>query len=323
MPTSRPVVIAHRGASAYLPEHTLAAKALAFGHGADYLEQDLVASRDNALIVTHDIHLDRISDVATRFPGRCRADGRYYVRDFDLAELRQLSVSERVDAAGKAVYPQRFPVASGRFGLHTFDEELDLVEGLSRSSARRVGIYPEVKRPQWHHEEGVDLSRLLLNALGRRDLRRRTDPVFVQCFDFGELSRWRHEFDSELPLVQLLGENDWNESPTDFDWARTEQGLADIASVADALGPWIGQLVSGGGDSRTAQQWVMNAKARGLALHPYTLRSDDIVDGFRDFADCLHWLIDIIGIDGVFTDFPDTAVELLSYLPPNAGISRG
>ena len=104
-----PVIIAHRGASGYLPEHTLPAKALAYAMGADFLEQDVVATRDDQLVVMHDIYLDRVTDVATRYPDRIRADRRFYVRDFDLGELKQLDVWERANADGSAVYPGRFP----------------------------------------------------------------------------------------------------------------------------------------------------------------------------------------------------------------------
>ena len=106
----RPIVIAHRGASGYLPEHTLVAKALAYGLGADYLEQDVVATRDGKLVVLHDLHLDDVSDVAERFPGRQRDDGLHYVIDFDVAELKTLAVLERRAPDGaNAKYPQRFP----------------------------------------------------------------------------------------------------------------------------------------------------------------------------------------------------------------------
>ena len=100
-------VIAHRGASGYLPEHTLPAKALAYAMGADFLEQDVVATRDDILVVLHDIHLDRVTDVAAQFPNRARADGRFYVRDFDFAEIRTLKVTERLDDEGQPVYPGR------------------------------------------------------------------------------------------------------------------------------------------------------------------------------------------------------------------------
>jgi len=106
------VIIAHRGASGYLPEHTLPAKALAYAMGADFLEQDVVATRDDQLVVLHDIYLDRVTNVAERFPGRAREDGRYYARDFDLGEMRTLKVTERLDAGGLPVYPHRFPPAA-------------------------------------------------------------------------------------------------------------------------------------------------------------------------------------------------------------------
>ena len=134
-------IIAHRGASGYLPEHTLEAKALAYAMGADYLEQDVVATRDGQLIVLHDIHVDRVSDVAERFPDRHRSDGRYYVRDFDLPELRTLNVHERRDEDGKtAVFPRRFPTNSGRFSIATLGEEIEMIQGLNRSTGRAVGI---------------------------------------------------------------------------------------------------------------------------------------------------------------------------------------
>ena len=104
-----PAVIAHRGACGYLPEHTLPAKAMAYAMGADFLEQDVVATRDDQLVVLHDIHLDRVTDVAAVYPDRARRDGRYYVRDFDLEEIRTLRVTERLDDEGRPVYPGRFP----------------------------------------------------------------------------------------------------------------------------------------------------------------------------------------------------------------------
>ena len=158
-----PLIIAHRGACGYLPEHTLEAKSLAYAMGADYLEQDVVASRDDQLVVLHDIRLDRVSNVSERFPDRQREDGRFYVRDFDLAELRSLNIYERRGDDGKtAVYPGRFPTDRGSFGIATLAEELEMIQGLNRSTGRDVGIYPEIKAPAWHHENGFDLSVAVL-----------------------------------------------------------------------------------------------------------------------------------------------------------------
>ena len=136
----RPIIIAHRGASGYLPEHTLAAKALAYCQGADYLEQDVVLTRDDHPVVLHDIHLDTVTNVADVFPDRQRADGRFYAIDFTLAELRQLKASERIDLnTGQAVYPNRFPVGSAAFGVPTLAEEIELVQGLNKTLGRQVG----------------------------------------------------------------------------------------------------------------------------------------------------------------------------------------
>jgi glycerophosphoryl diester phosphodiesterase len=157
------LVIAHRGASGYLPEHTLEAKALAYGMGADYLEQDVVATRDDELVVIHDIFLDRVSNVAEKFPDRKRDDGRFYARDFDLAEIRTLRAWERRGDDGiTAVFPKRFPTGQGAFQIPTLREEIKLVQGLNKSTGRSVGMYVEIKRPAWHKGEGVDISPILL-----------------------------------------------------------------------------------------------------------------------------------------------------------------
>ena len=143
--TAPVVVIAHRGACAYLPEHTLEAKALAIGMGADFVEQDVVLSKDDIPIVTHDIFLEDISDIAARFPDRGRTDGHHYAIDFTLAELKTLARHERVNAAGSAVFPQRFPVGASQFAIVTLQEEIDLVQGINKSAGKNVGLYTEVK----------------------------------------------------------------------------------------------------------------------------------------------------------------------------------
>ena len=179
-----PLIIAHRGASGYLPEHTLAAKALAYAQGADYLEQDIVLSKDGVPIVQHDVTLDSTTDVATRFPGRQRANGSFYAIDFTWAELRQLRLVERFHPkTGKAVYPQRFPAGVGEFRINTFEEELQFIQGLNRSTGRKVGIYPEVKLAGWHRQQGQDVSKAVLALLGNYGYATKADPCFIQCFE--------------------------------------------------------------------------------------------------------------------------------------------
>lgn len=307
------VVIAHRGASGYLPEHTLAAKKLAFEMGADYLEQDIVASRDDQLLVLHDVHLDRISDVALKFPDRHRADGRYYARDFDLDEIRQLQAWERMQPDGTAVYPGRYPAQSGDFRIPTLAEELDLVATLNQEHGRNVGVYPEIKRPAWHRSEGVDVAPLLLDALAVAGYEGRDDPVFVQCFDADEVRRLKLELDCPYRLVQLIGNNSWLESLTNYDVLRRPEGIKAVAEVADGIGPHLSHLaalepVDG---VPIATDLAELARDAGLLIHPYTFRADDIPPGFASFEDLVQFFVDDVGVDGLFTDFPDRVISLL------------
>ena len=308
------LVIAHRGASGYLPEHTLEAKALAYGMGADYLEQDVVATRNDELVVLHDIYLDRLTNVTEKFPDRKRDDGRFYVRDFDVAELKTLRVWERRDDDGiSAVFPKRFPTGQGAFSIPTLREEIRLVQGLNRSTGRSVGIYVEIKRPAWHRAEGVDVSPLVLQLLDDCGYRTRDDLAFVQCFDASEVRRIRHELGSELKLVQLLGENDWGESDTNYEELKTPAGLKHIAATADGIGPWIGHLMRMAGiDGRPVSTGLVSAAHdAGLNVHPYTFRADQLAPGFDSLEEMIRWFVDELAIDGLFTDFPDRAIAAL------------
>jgi glycerophosphoryl diester phosphodiesterase len=311
-----PLIIAHRGASGYLPEHTLEAKAMAYGLGADCLEQDVVATRDNELVVLHDIHLDRVTDVAQRFPERQREDGRFYARDFDLRELRQLNVHERRAEDGRtAVYGRRFPTRSGHFRIPSLREEIEMIQGLNRSTGRQVALYPEVKRPAWHREHGVDVFVLLLKLLAEYGYRKRDDAAWLQCFDAAELKRARKDLGCELRQVQLLGENAWAEADTDYEFLKTPGGLRQIAGYADGIGPWLGQLYTLAEiDGQPVSTGLVSAAhAAGLVVHPYTFRADDLAPGFGTFAAMVCWFVAELRIDGLFTDFPDRAREALAW----------
>lgn len=309
-----PVIIAHRGASGYLPEHVLPAKAMAYAMGADFLEQDVVATRDDKLVVLHDIHLDRVTDVAERFPGRSREDGRYYVRDFDLAEIRSLAVTERLDDAGLPVYPNRFPPGSGRFAVHTLAEELQFVTGLNRATGGTTGVYPEIKRPAWHRAQGIDLAGATLDVLAAHGYEGPDDPVFVQCFDIDEVRRLREELGCRMRIVQLIGDNSWDEAATDYDWLCSEPGLAEVARIADAIGPWVNKLYAPGpaGGPPRSTGLVEQAHSAGLLVHPYTFRVDDLAPGFGSFAAMVRYFCTDLAVDGLFTDFPDRVRELLA-----------
>lgn len=303
----RPVIIAHRGASGYLPEHTLQAKALAYTMGADYLEQDVVATQDDQLVVLHDIHLDRVTDVAERFPGRDRLDGRFYVRDFSLHEIRSLRVHERMNADGCPVYPGR-PPGTEEYRVHTFSEELTFIAELQVTAGRPVGIYPEIKSPAWHKEEGFDITPSFLNVLSEHGYVAHTDPVYVQCFDDQELVRVREVHNCSLKLIQLIGDNEWGEADTDYDQLCSSRGLKRLAKTVDGIGPWINHLYRLRSDRQIEDSGlVARAHEQGLAVHPFTFRSDDLPPGFGSFAELMRFAVDKLSIDGLFTDFPDLA----------------
>lgn len=312
----RPIVIAHRGASGYLPEHTLPAKALAHGMGADFLEQDVVLTKDAVPIVLHDILLDSTTDVATVFPRRARADGHFYAIDFSLAEIRQLRAHER-RAPGKGnstAFPARFPAGPGLSGVPTLAEEIQLIEGLNHSRGMRTGLYIELKAPQFHKAEGMDIAREVLNVLEAAGLAAARDRVYLQCFDPPTLQYLKDTLQTPLPLIQLIGDNGWGEDGgTDYDYLRTDEGLADIARYAEGIGPWILQIYSGrdADGKATVTDLVARAHRAGLLVHPFTFRRDALPPGISTYRELLDLFIGQVGVDGVFTDFPDLTVNYL------------
>mgnify|MGYP000870219424 CR=1 FL=1 len=312
--TPAPLVIAHRGASGYLPEHTLEAKAYAHALGADYIEQDLVLSKDDVPVVLHDIHLDTTTDVAQRFPDRKRADGRYYALDFTVAEMKQLRATERFNVkTGERVYPRRFPLGKSAFLISTLEEELQLIQGLNEATGRKAGIYPELKQPAWHRQQGRDLSRVVLPILARYGYATKADPCFLQCFELTEVRRLRGELGWQGRLVMLVGGGRKGEDGTDYDQLCTASGLRELARVADGIGPSLGRLVSwtAGESSARLTPLARLVQAEKLALHPYTVRADDLPKACPSL-DALHAaLFRELRVDGVFTDFPDQTAAWL------------
>jgi len=300
-----PIVIAHRGASGYLPEHSFAAKALALGMGADYLEQDVVTSRDGVPLVFHDLYLDALTDVAEKFPGRSRDDGRYYCIDFLLEENQHLRLHERSDLqTGLPAWPGRFPSDAALFRIPTLDEELTLTRGLEMSMGRSIGVYPELKEPAWHSIAGVDLADVVLSALAEHGYLATASPLYLQCFDAPTLERLRDDARCQsVALVQLIG--------------STNAGLAGqletVSGYADAIGPSLSlfRLYEADGQVRAGRDLVGEAHACGLKVHPYTLRADALPDACSSLDSLLKLLFDELGADGVFTDFPDRVRDYL------------
>ncbi|WP_158838966.1 glycerophosphodiester phosphodiesterase [Polaribacter sp. L3A8] len=294
------IVIAHRGASGYLPEHTIEAKAMAHAMNPDFIEQDLVLSKDDVPIVIHDIYLDDVTDVATRFPDKKRKDNRYYVIDFTFNELKTLKVSERFNPeTGKQVYVNRFPKGQGNFKLHSFKEEIEFIQGLNKSTGKNIGIYPEIKDPAFHQKEGKNLTAIVLKILSDYGYTTKADNCILQCFDAKELERIRKELKSSLFLVQLI------------EFPEEAKQLAHFATYADGIGPWYKQIL----DKKVAGKWqftslVADAHKLGLKVHPYTFRADAL-DEFISFDEMMKTLLIDANIDGAFTDFPDKVSTFL------------
>lgn len=299
-----PIVIAHRGASGYLPEHTLPAVTLAHAQGADFIEQDIVLSKDAIPVVLHDIHLDTTTDVAQRFPDRARDDGRFYAIDFTLKELQQLRVNERRSVGGKPVYPYRYQGIDA-FRIATLEAHLHLIAQLNRQLQRNTGWYVEIKSPAWHREQGLDISAITLDLLRRYDLDDPSAPLFIQCFDFAETQRLRTDLNLNARLIQLIGENRWGTSNSDYDYLRTQEGLEEIAKFADGIGPWIPQLLKRNEQGKLQSTGLAEAAHEfSLQVHPYTYRSDSLALEATP-TELLDALIKDLAVEGIFTDFTD------------------
>jgi len=325
------LVIAHRGASGYLPEHSMAAKAMAYAMDVDYIEQDVVMTKDNRLVVLHDHYLDRVTNVADLFPSRKRTDGRYYAIDFTLAEIKSLAMTEGFTLKeGKKVqgFTQRFPIWQSSFKVHTLSEEIEMIQGLNRSTGNNIGIYPEIKAPWFHRHEGKDISVAVLKVLQKYGYTDKDDLVYLQSFDATELQRIKYtllpEFAMDIKLVQLIAETNWNETMTyvdgkpvaySYDWMFKPDAMQKIALYADGIVPWKPMIVSNRStkEKLLMSEMVTDAHKAGMQVHPYTFRIDAgrVPAYANDFNDLLDIFYNKANVDGVFTDFPDLAVDFL------------
>lgn len=308
------VTIAHRGASGYLPEHTLDAATLAFMQGANYIEQDIVLTADNVLIVLHDIHIDTVTNVESIFPDRHRDDGRYYAIDFTWAEIQHLHVHEREDEFGIQVYPARY-AGQEAFKVASFEQHINHIKNLNKIFSKHVGFYPEIKAPEWHLSEGKDITKLVVQLLEKHELTGPNANIFIQCFNPESLKRLKYEFKLNVKLVQLIADNSWNESSADYKFMQSRKGLEIVANYASGIGPWLPQIYNP--ESETGTELLQNAKALGLSVHPYTFRADDLA--FDMSADALvELLFDKLKVDGIFTDHTDIVIKIVDKIPNSA-----
>lgn len=312
--SKRGTIIAHRGASGYLPEHTLEGVAMAHSWDIDYIEPDIVMTKDNRLVVLHDIHLDTTTNVAAVFPNRKRSDGRFYAIDFKLDEIKKLKVHERINLkTQKQYYPNRFMKEKKYFRVPTLSEFIEFVQGLNRTRSKKIGIYPEIKSPEFHKKEGKDITKKVVALLRAYGYDKEGQKIFIQCFYPPTLKRLKVEFKVKMPLVLLIADNSWNESSIDYDYYQTEEGLKEVSKYVEGVGPWMNQLYkveNDEGEKRIVKtNFVEWAHKHGLKVHPYTHRLDALPDGFRTSKELLDFMFGYLKIDGIFSDFADTVVD--------------
>ncbi len=317
--TNKPrLVIGHRGASGYRPEHTIAAYELAIQMGADYIEPDIVSTKDGILIARHENDISETTDVANRpeFSNRKttkKIDGKdvtaWFTEDFTLAEIKTLRAKERL--------PFRNHSLDGRFEIPTLQEVIDLAKRKSVQIGRTVGIYPETKYPTYFQSINLAVEKPLVTILKANGYTSKNDPVFIQSFEVENLKRLDKMTD--LPLIQLLDEA--NKQPYDFvvkGDSRTygdltsPKELAKIAEYADGLGPYKRLIVPAGEDKRLkpTTSLINDAHAVGLRVHTWTFRNEDqyLAPDYNGNFQAEYEQFFKLGIDGVFSDFPDTAV---------------
>ena len=356
-----PLVVGHRGASGYLPEHTLEAYQMAIDQGADVIEPDLISTKDGVLIARHDPNLAFSTDVASHpeFASRKRVDWLvdgekqtgWFAHDFTLAEIKTLGALI-TDA-------ERNQANNGKFKVVTFQEIIDLAKAQSSKLGRSIAVYPETKNPTYHRDLGLPLEDKLIAAVNAAGWNSKTAPIFVQSFEPGSLKELRAK-GLNTRLVQLIDADDYDlkagtltfAAPFDrpYDWTKagdkrlfsamvTPAGLAEIKTYADGIGPWkpylvpikgtldaAGNLVDRNGDGKTNYNdassqppttLLADAHKAGLFVHLYTFRDEKRRLAFDYSGDPKAEYLQFyrLGIDGLFSDFPDTALAArASYL---------
>ena len=347
----KPMVIGHRGASGYLPEHTLASYKKAIEMGADFIEPDLVVTKDGELVARHEPNITATTDVSTRpeFANRKTtrnvdgvAETGWFVTDFTLAELRTLYA--------KQANPVRDQSFNKQFQIPTFREILDLAKTESARTGRTIGVYPETKHPTYHVEAGLPIEPRLLKMLAEYGYTSKSAPVIIQSFEVANLKELRKQ--TGVRLVQLIDGDGVDakgnvtlvapfdkpydfalrKDPRNFPDLMTPAGLAEVKTYADGIGPWKPYLQSAAqvmgadgkpkdlnGDGKITDadrvllpptQVIKNAHAAGLFVHAFTFRNEKelLVSDYKADPKAEYKRFYELGVDALFSDFPDTAV---------------
>lgn len=315
---AEPIIIAHRGASGERPEHSLAGYERAIDQGADFIEPDLVLTKDGVLVVRHENEIGGTTDVAAHpeFADRKTTktiDGQqltgWFTEDFTLVELRTLRARERLPEVRTA--NRRF---DGLYQVPTFEEVLKLIEAKNAETRRRIGVYPETKHPSYFASIGLPHEAAMLAMLDRFGYTSADDPVFIQSFEVDNLKALRGK--TRLRLVQLVDAQGGppDHSNTTYADMLTREGMKQIVTYADAVGANGGLIVAADGSDTG---FVARAHEAGLQVHMWTLRAENMFlpPSLRrgddpaehgDFAAAVRALV-ATGVDGFFTDFPGPA----------------
>ena len=299
---ARPIIIGHRGASGNRPEHTLEGYRLAAEMGADFIEPDLVSTKDGVLIARHENEIGGTTDVAAKFPARRTTktvDGQaitgWFTEDFTLAEIRTLRANERLAFRSHAY--------DGQFAVATFDEVIELAQRLGRELNRPIGVYPETKHPTYFRNIGLPLEEKLIASLAKHGWNRKDSPVFIQSFEPDSLRFLRGK--TSVRLIQLTSDASMVDAA----------GLKKIAAYADGIGPEKRLIVPIGADGSigTPTDLVQRAHAAGLLVHIWTIRVDKefLPAGYHGRGEAEYEQFRDLGVDGLFTDFPDVAAKVL------------
>ena len=289
------IVIAHRGASGYRPEHTLEAYKLAIQMGADFIEPDLVSTKDGVLICRHEMDIQDTTDVEQKFPDRYREINgakKWYAYDFTLAEIKTLRAKERLSYRSHAY--------DGFYKIPTLQETIDLVRTMEKETGRTIGLYPETKSPTTHGELGLAFEDKLVDILAVNGYKDASAPVFIQSFEMDNLKYLSTK--TSIRLIQLLSTAEHT----------TPSSLKAFKKYAYGVGPYLSMVIPTSGDKiLPATSIVRDAHAEGLKVHVWTLRTDDTFSKlFANDIKEMYRLFLQAGVDGYFTDFPDKGVEV-------------
>ena len=300
------IIIAANGAGRNLIDHTLPAVTLAATKGVEYLELHVVMTADDHLLVFRELTLNNLTDVAELFPDRKREDGSFYVIDFSLREIRQL----------RLINSPEFGTLPLSLAIPTLEEELALIRHLETLRNQHLGIALEIRQPWFHQDAGKDISSATLDTLFRFGYTDETCKLFLQCFDPDELQRIHGQLMPEkqirLPLIQLIGKNDGNETqqkvlgqwePYNYDWLFTNIGLRMITSYAAAIGLPASAIADQNGN-QLQPQYVDEIHKYGMQVlaFPVNNRPEDLPSFAPDFKALLDFYLYRVKVDGIYTD---------------------